>query len=218
MMPVCPFATQKPITGAVGAYTSGPFRIVHHTTEGSTAQSAFDAYKEKKSDPHFTVDHATIYQHVDTNLAARALKNADGGVETNRLSAIQIEVVGFAHLAKLPATLKNVAKLCRWLEQTHNIQRVWPNGYPKPAQNGNDPGGHNRNAANWSSKGGHYGHCHVPENDHWDPAYTKAEVDFLMADPSQAAVEAFAAKQMQDDGAVPTLEQLMKATSTMPDH
>ena len=75
-MPTCPFATQKPITGAVGAYTGGPYRIVHHTTEGSTAQGAFDAYKKNKSDPHFTVDHTGIYQHVDTGQAARSAMGA----------------------------------------------------------------------------------------------------------------------------------------------
>jgi hypothetical protein len=44
-----------------------------------------------------------------------------------------------------------------------------------------DPGHHNRNETNWRTKGGHYGHCHVPVNDHWDPAYTKEETDFVMS-------------------------------------
>jgi hypothetical protein len=27
----------------------------------------------------------------------------------------------------------------------------------------------------WDGTGGHYGHSQVPENTHWDPAYTDAE-------------------------------------------
>lgn len=174
----CAFAIWKPITGGVGAYLGGPFKIVHHTTEGSTASSAMGAYQSNRSDPHFTVDSTTIYQHIDTGVSARSLFNADGGVQTNRDSAIQIEVVGFAGKPKSKETLKNIAKLCRWIEATHGVPKVWPNGFPKTGST--DPGGHNRNATNWDTKGGHYGHSHVPENDHWDPGYTKTEVEIIM--------------------------------------
>lgn len=180
-MAKCPFATQKPITGSSGSYLAGPFRIVHHSTEGNKASDAMAAYKAKRADPHFTVDGSTVFQHIDTGVAARALVNAKGGVETNRHSAIQIELVGFAGKLKSKAALINVARLCRWIEATHGVPRVWPAGPPKPATAaGKDPGGHNRSAAIWKSKGGHYGHSHVPENIHWDPAYTKIEADFVL--------------------------------------
>ena len=211
----CPFAVQKPISGPSGTYTGGPFKIVHHTTEGSTAAGAFDAFASHRSDPHFTVDATTIYQHIDTDKAARALRNPPGGVQTNRDKAIQIEVVGFAHRPKTKPTLRNVARLCRWIEQTHGVSPEWPNGHPKPARNGRDPGGHNRNAATWDSKGGHYGHCHVPENTHWDPAYTADEVSFLMrVDPDAGDTEAI--------GEYPSIPDedpgLAEAVSQMPDH
>lgn len=177
-MAKCPSATWKPITGGVGSFLGGPFKIVHHTTEGSSASGAMAAYKSNKSDPHFTVDSTTIFQHIDTDFSARALVNTTGGVQTNRDSAIQIEVVGFAGKPKNPATLKNVAKLCRWIEKTHKVPQVWPNGFPKVGST--DPGGHNRNATNWDKKGGHYGHSQVPENTHWDPGYTKAELEIVM--------------------------------------
>jgi hypothetical protein len=180
-MATCPFAVQKPITGSSGSYLGGPFKIVHHTTEGSTTQGAFDAFEANRSDPHFTVDSTTIFQHIDTGVAARSLRNSAGGVQTNRDSAVQIEIVGFAHLPKSRATLRNVARLCRWIEDQHGVPKVWPNGPPKPAINGNDPGGHNRNATNWDTKGGHYGHSNVPENIHWDPAYTADEAAFVLA-------------------------------------
>ena len=51
----CPFATFEEISGAVGPFAGGPFKIVHHTTEGSTYAGAKAAYKAAKSDPHFTV-------------------------------------------------------------------------------------------------------------------------------------------------------------------
>ncbi|MDI6949334.1 peptidoglycan recognition family protein, partial [Serratia sp. Se-RSmG] len=177
----CPFATWRPISGSSGPHLGGPFKIVHHTTEGSTAQGAMDAFRRNRSDPHFTVDATTIFQHVDTSEGARALRNDAGGVQTNRDSAVQIELVGFAHLPKDSRALTNLARLCRWIEAQHGIPRKWPSGRPLPAKNGKDPGGHNRDAAVWDSQSGHYGHCHVPENTHWDPAYSAAEADFVLA-------------------------------------
>lgn len=182
----CPFARWTPITGGVGSYTSGPFKIVHHTTEGSSASGAMGAYRANRSDPHFTVDATTIYQHIDTGVAARSLKNANGGVQTNRDSAVQIEVVGFAGRPKDGATLANVARLCRWIESTHSIPQVWPNGLPRVGRR--DPGGHNRNRSNWDARGGHYGHSHVPENDHWDPGYTADEVEMIMGRSLESVV------------------------------
>ena len=180
-MPACPFAIQKHLTGEVGPYDGGPFKIVHHTTEGSTAEGAMDAFRTHRSDPHFTVDGLHIYQHIDTGLAARALRNPPGGVQTNTDSAVQIELVGFAGKLKNKAALRNMARLCRWIEGTHGVPRVWPNGPPKTSVKGADPGGHNRDAKTWNTKGGHYGHSNVPENVHWDPAYTKLEAEFVMA-------------------------------------
>jgi N-acetylmuramoyl-L-alanine amidase-like protein len=186
-MAKCPFATQKIISGSSGAFVGGPFKIVHHTTEGSSAEGAFAAFAQHKADPHFTVDATKVFQHIDTGEGARALRNAKGGVQTNRDSAVQIEVVGFAGKPKNKATMKNVARLCRWIEATHGVPRVWPNGPPRPPKNGGDPGGHNRDARVWDTTGGHYGHCHVPENTHWDPAYTALEADYLLAAEFDAA-------------------------------
>jgi len=180
-MAKCPFATFKEISGSSGSYAGGPFKIVHHTTEGSNAAGAFAAFAAHRSDPHFTVDAAKVYQHIDTAKGARALRNPPGGVETNRDSALQIELVGFAGSRKNELALTNLARLCRWLEKEHGIAREWPNGPPRPPKNGKDPGGHDRNVSNWDKKSGHYGHCHVPENSHWDPAFDKIEADFILA-------------------------------------
>lgn len=216
----CPFAVWRPISGSSGPHAGGPFKIVHHTTEGSTAQGAMNAFAQKRSDPHFTVDGSTIFQHVDTAEGARALRNDPGGVQTNRDSAVQIELVGFAHLPKDRKALANVARLCRWIEATHGVPRVWPSGPPKPAKNGKDPGGHNRNPATWDSQGGHYGHCHVPENTHWDPAYTAAEADFILNATFDAAGKLTSPALPMPPAAAARRGAAPKAPprSTMPDH
>ena len=177
----CPFALWQPISGSSGPHVGGPFKIVHHTTEGSSAAGALTAFAQNKSDPHFTVDATRILQHIDTAEGARALRNAPGGVQTNRDSAVQIELVGFAHLPKDPRALTQLARLCRWIEATHGVPKVWPSGVPRPAKNGRDPGGHNRDARTWDEQSGHYGHCHVPENSHWDPGYSDSEMAFIMS-------------------------------------
>jgi len=201
-MPHCPFAEQKPISGSSGSFTGGPFKIVHHTTEGKTAEGAFDAFRNKKADPHFTVDATKIYQHIDTSVAARALRHPAGTPETNRDSALQIELVGFAGASKNARALANVARLCRWLEATHAIPRAWPAGPPKPPVHGGDPGGHHRDQAIWDAKGGHYGHSQVPNNTHWDPGYSALEAAYVLAaefdekghltNPNDPAVKALA--------------------------
>lgn len=178
----CPFAIWDPVSGGLGPYAGGPFKIVHHTTEGTTYAGARSAYQAHKSDPHFTVAGDTVHQHIDTIETARSLRNADGGVQTNRDSAVQIEVVGFAGQAKDVPTLRSVARLCRWIEEQHGVPQQWPNGRPRSSTNGGDPGGHNRNPEIWDTLGGHYGHSQVPENTHWDPGYTEAELALVTPD------------------------------------
>jgi hypothetical protein len=194
-MAKCPFAIWDPINGGLGAFNGEPFKIIHHTTEGSSFAAARAAFQSNKSDPHFTVDAATIHQHIDTAETARSLKNKPGGVETNRSSAIQIEMVGSAGRPKDPVTLANVARLCRWIESTHGVPQRWPNGFPRFSTNGKDPGGHNRDSHNWVTESGHYGHSQAPENIHWDPGYTSVEVAVVtpaaaMPAPAPVAVTA----------------------------
>jgi len=113
-----------------------------------------------------------------------------------RHSAMQFELVGFAGKPKNRASLKNVGRLCRWIESTHGVPPEWPNGYPKPPVNGRDPGHHNRDQHNWTTKGGHYGHCHVPVNVHWDPAYTADEVAYVMSITASDGLELVQEKSM----------------------
>ncbi len=172
----CPFAEHPPYHFLDGQpYTGGPFRIVLHTTECSTADGAMHELFTRGVPSHFVVDAHHIFQLLDTNTSAKALRNSAGGVETNRLSAIQIEMVGFAGKPKAHSMLANVAKLCRWIEADKSVPQAWPNGMCVPAINGKDSNHHNRDAHTWATKGGYYGHEHVPENIHWDPALTMDE-------------------------------------------
>ena len=148
----CPFATWYQISGSSGPNVGGPFKIIHHTTEGSTAEGVLKSFARNRSDRHFTVDAARIFQHIDTAEGARALRNAPGIVQTNSDSAVQIELVGFAHLAKDAGALTKPARLCRWIEATHAGPKVWPSGLPRPAKNGHDPGRHNRDASTWDTQ------------------------------------------------------------------
>lgn len=218
-MTICSFAIWRPISGSSGPHLGGPYKIVHHTTEGSTAEGAMNAFTQNRSDPHFTVDGSNIFQHIDTAEGARALCNEAGGVQTNRDSAVQVELVGFAHLPKDTRALANLARLCRWIESTHSVPKVWPSGFPLPAKKGRDPGGHNRDPKTWDGRGGHFGHCHVPENTHWDPGYTANEVAFIMDATFDAkgkltspALPGIAAKAPRRAGVA------RAPKSTMPDH
>jgi len=213
----CPFAEWMPISGSIGSFTGGPFKIVHHTTEGASANGAFDAFRKNRSDPHFTVSNAKIYQHIDTGQAARALRHPTGTPETNRDSAIQIELVGFAGEPKDRTSLFNLARLCRWIEQQHAVARDWPMGSPPPPVKGTDPGNHTRDQAIWDTHSGHYGHCHVPNNTHWDPAFDTWESAYVLAaefdtagklaNPQDAAVKALREQPMLgiDEAAKPEI-------------
>jgi lysozyme family protein len=198
-----PLAIWTPLPG-IGSYSEGPFKVVHHTTQGSTAAGAIATYRDTGNYPHFTVAGDVVYQHVDTNIAVTALEHPSGTVETNRSHAIQIELVGFAERSKSATSLASMAALCRWLEEQHNIPPVWPNGLPYPPVNGHEP--HvpfNRSETNWRNKGGHYGHCHVPNNHHWDPGYTADEVALVMG--SAAAHGLAAALQAREPDSMPAM-------------
>lgn len=166
-----------------GGYTQGPWKILLHTTEGGSANGAFSAYRANGTWPHFTVDHGTVYQHLDTATAGSALRNLSGGVETNRSHAVQIEMVGYAGKAKDPAMLALVAAVCAWIADVHGVPYEWPSGRPMGSG-----GPHNRSVDNWNTRGGWYGHSQAPESDHWDPGYlSDDELAILMGEPMEPA-------------------------------
>ena len=172
MTPWYPSAIKRPGNSS-GSYTGGPFKGVLHTTEGASASGAIAAYKANNSWPHFTVDRdGTVYQHVGIDVAARSLQNKAGGVQTNRDSAIQIEVVGWASKPDWPlAQVAAMIVLMRWIEGQTGIK-------PKAPVFGSSEQYGERNPlefsqSEWDEWDGWCGHQHVPENSHWDPGAIK---------------------------------------------
>lgn len=172
-----PFAFQSG-----GTYTGGPFRGVLHTTEVKSYTPSTTSYYGHHNPPHFTIammgSDAKIYQHYPITVAARALENRAGGVETNRRSAIQIEIAWTAaDIANLPfAIVMRLWDWMRWVETQTGVKQ-----WVHPTFRGQEASGlHSQfrmSHSDWNSFDGWCGHQHVPENTHWDPG--KIDIDQL---------------------------------------
>jgi hypothetical protein len=162
-----------------GSWARQPAMICLHSTEGTS----WPGYDNGSSAPHFTINIATNErrQHVSMGVAARALANASGGVETNRAGCIQIEVIGtcdpdrkgdagWLYLPTAsPAQLANLSDLMRDIADARGI--AWRCGVTFKAYPGSYGGGNGvrLSSSAWNSYTGVLGHQHVPENDHGDP-------------------------------------------------
>lgn len=167
---------------------------VVHTTEGTTLPT----YGDGASAPTFTLvpslasKSVAVFQHFDVDRSARALVNKAGGVQTNTLNCVQVELVGTcdpktsakwtaegrAHIFWPEApdwALLEFARLVRWLSDEHGVKlasTVTWKAYPGSYGSGN---GVRLSGSQWLNYYGWLGHQHVPENDHGDPG------DFPMA-------------------------------------
>lgn len=139
-------------------------RGVQHTTEGLTIEGALSAYKAHNDAPTFTVGHdakgrVRMLQHVPLGEAARALENHPDGVETNRVTIAQIELVAVSQTKPWlpePAVADALASLYATLAAATGI----------PLVHVVNP---DRAAMRWRRRSGWYGHADVPENNHVDP-------------------------------------------------
>jgi hypothetical protein len=168
------------------------------------------------NEAHFVFHpHGGLVQLLPATVAARTLANPSGGVQTNRLGRVhlQVEVIGYASCpftsdltAKGRADLQRLVNFAR----AHGIPDMWPAG-PPPAY----PGGRSaRSVATWVTRSGHYGHSQVPENDHGDPGAIDLRTLFarpvtpppplppLPLSPLEDAM-LFRAKTASTDGTVP---------------
>jgi hypothetical protein len=161
----------------------GTRKAVAHKTQGQS-QSPSGNFGATGYWPHFLIGNDVAYQFLPVNKGGYALKNASGGVETNRggLLVVQIEVVGFSGVTMTGKTADRLVSIQKWLRDDHGIPWEWPSG--RPAQAHHDAAGNpiappasecNRNVDNWVHRDGWFGHSEVPENYHWDPAYTDLE-------------------------------------------
>ncbi len=148
---------------------STPSRVVWHTTESGAGNASFNSVgsylRTVASEPHLLYDPTTdrLGQYGPLNQSARALKN-DGSTRTNRTGRVCIQIEVLARAAT-PFTGywkpgPNFRALMRAV-RSWGVPDTWPAGSCAP--------GASRNRTTWATKGGHYGHCHIPGNDHWDP-------------------------------------------------
>ncbi|MFJ7990321.1 peptidoglycan-binding protein [Streptomyces sp. NPDC096351] len=152
-----------------------PPRMTWHTTESPAGKSYFysvAAYLIRVgAEPQVIYDPVSdlLGQFGPLTQSGRALRN-DGSRRTNREGKvnIQVEVLGKAASPWTkgfdPAKKPNYRKLIA-AGRAHNIPDDWPAG--KPTASPSVSKKRDRNV--WQTKGGHYGHCDVPGNDHWDP-------------------------------------------------
>ncbi|MEV5189238.1 hypothetical protein [Streptomyces werraensis] len=161
--------------------------VVWHTTEGTSVPS-YDGGASAPNFtamPDFTAKRLIWYQHFDFDVSSRALVNRSGGVQTNTLNVVQVEIVGTcdpatharwqkagrAHLytPELPDwAIRDLAAFAKWAHEHHNVPltsgvtfKAYPSSY------GNSSVRMSYTA--WNNYRGHCGHQHVPENDHGDP-------------------------------------------------
>jgi hypothetical protein len=176
-------------SSAGGDLLGGPPRWVWHTFEADPARLSAvvgaRALRAAGHDVHFCFNPLTgdIVQLLPASVSGRALKNLPGGVQTNRLGdvCLQVEVIGFAArpftgilTAAGRAGLGQLVQFAR----AHRIPDRWPAGLPPAYPSGSSP----RRVDIWISRAGHYGHSQVPENDHGDPGALDIRVLFAAAD------------------------------------
>jgi hypothetical protein len=178
----------------------GPPRATWHTTEDDPHQkSALQVAEYLRS-----VDYCShivwnpvsgdVVQMIPADRAARALRNEDGGVQTNRHGQvnIQVEVVGRAAQPFTDGPMVGRHAVVEWL-RSHGIPDVWPAGQPlaygpderRPGVNPAAYGKANGTRDSWHA-GGHFGHSQVPENHHGDPG--RIDVHKLLSAPQEDAM------------------------------
>jgi hypothetical protein len=175
-----PGAERRPQNNG-GSMAGGPARAVWHITWDALGKGGrmpdFDniANYLRNVDfcPHLMWDPWTgrIVQFYPADQSARALENRAGGVETNRMGQVclQVEVFfspgavvgGKTYNTVGETPCKGLDRIVAWM-RSWGVPDAWPAGWPQWS-------GNSRSSSTWLTKAGHYGHCHVPENSHSDP-------------------------------------------------
>jgi hypothetical protein len=193
--------------------TIKPNVVVWHSTEGTS----LPWYDGGAKAPHYTAvpdfdaKRLTWVVHFPDTMSSRALRNEAGGVETNTLNCIQVELVGTCdsvtskkwtganrrHIywpAAPTWALDEVAEFIAYQHKKNNIRIEGPEQFGKSFRA--YPASYGKGAAQrftfdqWKKFYGHCGHQHVPENSHGDPGsfnwtYVEQKAKTLVA-PSAA--------------------------------
>lgn len=172
---------------------------VVHTTEGVglTDYDGGAMAPNLTAVANFARQRLDWYQHFDIDRSSRALRNLAGGVQTNTLNVVQVELEGTCDYSKRERwggrvagrdyiywgdppdwALRDLADFLRWLNVEHGVPLSGPSMWLNygldsrrpgvtPASYGASPA--RMSFAEWNSFEGVCGHQHVPENDHGDP-------------------------------------------------
>jgi hypothetical protein len=191
-----------------GTMAGGPPRVTHHITwdalDDRGRQPKFDNVRNylvnAGYEPTLMICPFTgrIVQFLPADRAAYALANKSGGVETNRMGRVNIQVEWFftpgcvvdgRKYTDLTETPMRGLGAVMALAASWGIPAVWPAGVPNWRSQ--------RNATTWRTKAGHFGHSQVVENSHTDPGpirlVTQEEDDMVSEEQiDQIAAEAAA--------------------------
>jgi hypothetical protein len=153
---------------------SAPAAGVLHTIEGSLG-SGLSVFQRHFA-PHFALDSRRIVQMVPLGMIGTALNNLPGGVETNRIARVQIELAGNSKespwLPEAPLT-EALADLIATVSRAAEIPLTRPFPDRMPPKPWATPKFARRHAGKWGSQAGWFGHVDLPENEHWDPGALK---------------------------------------------
>lgn len=187
-----------------GSFTGGPAKAVVHCTETGT----WPGYQGGATAPHETwrwwgKDGFEIRGHIPHDRAARALRNLPGGVQTNRDSVHQIELVGscdasfarkygYPHLPSLGDDFLHdlgveLRRFCADLDIPLRVAETWQ---PYPASYGTRAGTNNVrfSLSQWDNYSGIAGHQHAAEQLHGDPGNVDIARALKLAEPTAAVV------------------------------
>lgn len=144
-----------------------------HTIQGSL-ESGLAVFRQHYA-PTFSVGRdrkgkVRILQHVPLGELAAALENHAGGVETNRICRVQIEIAGFSQTTAWSPDAGVCEALAALMHALVSLEGI--------------PLEHvavKRNAKRWVRASGWVGHIDAPENTHWDPGALMYERLFSLA-------------------------------------
>lgn len=179
---------EKMASAPGSSLVGGPPRCTWHITDDAlkpqrpTFLGVMRYLQSMRFEPTLGWDPMTgrTVQFISAALGARALENHAGGVETNRMGRVHVQIEAFftpgmvvngktyAQLTDTP--MLGLGEILAWLDSL-GIPRTWatPRG--------------SRSVPDWLNKGGHRAHYNVPENSHVDIVGADTR-KLLMLDPS----------------------------------
>jgi endonuclease/exonuclease/phosphatase family metal-dependent hydrolase len=209
-----------------------PNCVILHTTESMSwpSYSGGTVAPNYTARPDFTKHRLDWRQHFPDERSARALENHPGGVETNTLNVVQVELVGtcdpthaktwagrragrdYIYWPDAPAwALREVGRFLADQAKRHGTKMVAPKPFKAYPGSYGANNGVRMTDAEWRNFYGIAGHQHVPENDHGDPGNIDIDriLGYATGQTSQPAPPAArpAAKPAPAPAPKPKLEQ-----------